>query len=87
MIKKMPKYESYKDSCEQWIGDIPAHWEVYRLKSAVYECSNGIWGSDPNGRDEIVVLRVADFDDHKLKISDENLLIAQFQQKSTRGVC
>ncbi|HIF9210489.1 restriction endonuclease subunit S [Photobacterium damselae] len=85
MIKKMPKYESYKDSCEQWIGDIPAHWEVYRLKSAVYECSNGIWGSDPNGRDEIVVLRVADFDDHKLKISDEKLTYRSIPAKERQG--
>ncbi len=85
MIKKMPKYESYKDSCEQWIGDIPAHWEVYRLKSAVYECSNGIWGSDPNGRDEIVVLRVADFDDHKLKISDEKLTYRSIPAKEHQG--
>ncbi|MGK7885809.1 MAG: restriction endonuclease subunit S [Crocosphaera sp.] len=27
-----PKYDSYKDSGVQWLGDIPEHWEVKRLK-------------------------------------------------------
>ncbi len=28
-----PKYESYKDSGEDWLGEIPEHWEVLRTKS------------------------------------------------------
>ena len=26
------KYDAYKDSCEGWIGLIPNHWEVFKLK-------------------------------------------------------
>lgn len=29
----MQKYDSYKDSGEQWLGDIPSHWEMKRLGS------------------------------------------------------
>ena len=32
MSTTMPKYESYKDSGTDWIGYIPAHWELKRLK-------------------------------------------------------
>ena len=28
----MERYESYKDSGVKWIGEIPGHWEVKRLK-------------------------------------------------------
>lgn len=27
-----PKYEKYKDSGVEWLGEVPAHWEVKRLK-------------------------------------------------------
>ena len=28
----MPKYEAYKDSGVEWIGEIPIHWELKKLK-------------------------------------------------------
>jgi len=28
----MKKYDSYKDSGIEWIGEIPSHWEVNRIK-------------------------------------------------------
>lgn len=28
-----PKYESYKDSGEDWIGEVPKHWDVLRTKN------------------------------------------------------
>lgn len=31
------KYESYKDSGEAWIGEIPSEWEVIKLKNIFYE--------------------------------------------------
>ena len=27
-----PRYESYKDSGVEWLGDVPEHWDVRRLK-------------------------------------------------------
>lgn len=33
MVKfaQMPKYEAYKDSGVEWIGEVPVHWNVYPL--------------------------------------------------------
>jgi type I restriction enzyme S subunit len=31
-IKKSKRYESYKDSGVEWLGEIPEHWEVKRFK-------------------------------------------------------
>ena len=28
----MRRYESYKDSGVEWLGDVPAHWEVKKMK-------------------------------------------------------
>lgn len=33
----MPKYEAYKDSGEQWMAEVPKHWEVKKLKHIFYE--------------------------------------------------
>ena len=33
----MKQYETYKDSGVEWIGEIPEHWEVNRLKNLVSE--------------------------------------------------
>jgi type I restriction enzyme S subunit len=35
---------------------------VRRLKYAIEGCINGVWGDEPNGIDDIIVVRVADFD-------------------------
>jgi type I restriction enzyme S subunit len=29
---KYPAYPKYKDSSVQWLGEVPEHWEVKRLK-------------------------------------------------------
>lgn len=38
----MDRYESYKDSGEQWLGEIPSHWELIRGKALYSEnkCKN-----------------------------------------------
>ena len=33
----MPRYEAYKDSGVEWLGEIPEHWQVTRLKFVVLE--------------------------------------------------
>ncbi|MFM5523705.1 restriction endonuclease subunit S [Aeromonas jandaei] len=32
MLTAMPKYDTYKNSGVEWIGDIPAHWNIRKLK-------------------------------------------------------
>ncbi|CAM3654564.1 restriction endonuclease subunit S [Xenorhabdus thuongxuanensis] len=36
-IAEMSKYESYKDSGEGWIGNVPSHWDVKKLKHLFFE--------------------------------------------------
>ncbi len=30
-MSQLPRYESYKDSGVQWLGEIPSHWAIVRL--------------------------------------------------------
>jgi type I restriction enzyme S subunit len=56
-----------KPSGAEWLGDVPAHWQVDRLKWSATSCRNGIWGDEPTrGDDDIACVRVADFDRTKL---------------------
>ncbi|MCK9396472.1 MAG: restriction endonuclease subunit S [Methylobacter sp.] len=34
-LAAMPKYEAYKDSGVEWLGEIPAHWELSKLGSCL----------------------------------------------------
>ena len=58
-----PRYPGYKDSGVDWLGDVPVHWAVARMKHAVDSVKNGIWGDDARGDEhDIACVRVADFD-------------------------
>jgi type I restriction enzyme, S subunit len=52
-----PKYLEYKDSGIQWWGVIPTHWVVSRLKWHLLANDGGVWGGDPDGNDDTIVLR------------------------------
>ena len=57
-----PSYPAYKDSGVEWLGDVPQSWSVYSLKRTVDGCVNGLWGEEPDGDNDIAVIRVADFE-------------------------
>ena len=61
-LRPFKSYPTYKPSSVDWLGDIPAHWEVKRLRNTVQRCQNGVWGTEPSGENDIVCVRVADFD-------------------------
>jgi type I restriction enzyme S subunit len=65
---KLQPYPDYKDSGVSRLGEIPAHWTVKRLRASITDCVNGIWGTDPNGKDDIVCVRVADFDRERHRV-------------------
>ena len=58
-----------KPSGVPWLGGIPQHWEVRRLRAAVTDCVNGIWGGEPDGEFDLTCVRVADFDRQNLCVS------------------
>lgn len=61
-LRRFKPYSNYKDSCVQWLGKIPAHWDVNRLRSTVSGCQNGVWGDEADGVHDMICVRVADFD-------------------------
>ncbi len=42
----MERYEDYKDSGVEWIGEIPRHWSVKRLQYISEIENSGVWGED-----------------------------------------
>lgn len=56
----MRVYQSYKSSGNEWIGEIPKHWEVYRLGMLGTFSSSGI---DKNSNDNEVSVRMVNFTD------------------------
>ena len=51
-----------KPSGVEWLGEVPEHWEVSRLKWSAAGTVNGVWGDEPDGENDIACVRVADFD-------------------------
>ena len=62
-------YPAYRDSGVEWLGRVPEHWEVRRLGATTERLVAGTWGSDPTGHDDIVCVRVADFDRRRLGVN------------------
>lgn len=67
----MEKYEKYKDSGIEWIGDIPEHWEVKKLKY-VGDAMNGMIysPSDIVSTNGIMVLRSSNIQNGKVCLND-----------------
>lgn len=55
-----------------WQPTAPTSWRIHRLKWCFVSCRNGVWGDEPNGEDDIVVVRVADFDRVGFRVSLDN---------------
>ena len=62
----------YKDSGVEWLGEIPAHWEVKRLRWTVDGCQNGLWGEEADGINDTICVRVADFDRKQFLVDLDN---------------
>ena len=60
--RRFRPYPAYRDSGVEWLGEIPAHWNMNRLRLTVTGCQNGIWGEETDGVHDTICVRVADFD-------------------------
>ncbi|MGR6524126.1 restriction endonuclease subunit S [Rhodococcus erythropolis] len=79
-------YPEYKESDIEWLGGVPQHWSVDRLKWSVESSQNGIWGSDPDGGpDDIRCVRVADFDRPKFTIQDRDVTYRKVIESERSG--
>jgi type I restriction enzyme S subunit len=50
-------YPKYKDSHVNWLGEIPNSWSVSPLKFHLDRNDGGVWGDDPDGVADTIVLR------------------------------
>lgn len=78
-------YPAYKDSGVEWLGKTPQHWSVYSLKRTVDGCVNGLWGDEPDGENDIAVIRVADFQRSSSTIGLEKLTYRSITAKERQS--
>ena len=66
------RYERYKNSGVEWLGPVPAHWEVTRLKFIAHVQTGVAKGKDNTGQETVLVpyLRVANVQDGYLDLED-----------------
>ncbi|GLH71320.1 type I restriction endonuclease subunit S [Geothrix rubra] len=53
-----------------WPMPTPVHWSVNRIKWSVSGLIGGTWGNEPNGIDDLICVRVADFDRNRYTVVD-----------------
>lgn len=53
----LPQYPEYKHSGVAWLGEVPLHWQVRPFKWLIEKNDGGVWGNDPDGNNDTLVLR------------------------------
>jgi type I restriction enzyme S subunit len=53
----LPTYREYKNSGVPWLGNVPQHWNVKRFKWLIERNDGGVWGDEPTGEADTIVLR------------------------------
>ena len=56
-LGKYKPYPAYKDSGIEWIGNVPEYWDISPLKWQIERNDGGVWGDDPDGENDTIVLR------------------------------
>jgi len=67
-----------KPTGNTWLDRVPAHWQVRRVRSCLIDTRAGVWGTDPapgNENDQIVCVRVADFQMRTMTINKNKLTV------------
>jgi type I restriction enzyme, S subunit len=81
----MKPYPEYKESGVEWLGKIPSHWNITRLKNSIIGSINGIWGNEPGDENDIPCIRVADFNRSNFTIDTGNLTLRSVELKDRRN--
>ncbi len=68
---------TFTDAGVEWLREVPEHWSVARLKWSTAFWVNGVWGEEPEGADDLVCVRVADFDRQTSRVSLESPTLRQ----------
>ena len=84
-MSQHPAYPEYQFTGCDWFPEIPSHWKIDRAKWAISSCQNGVWGTDPDGEDDLVCVRVADFDRQALRVSAEKVTLRSIAERESAG--
>lgn len=74
-------YEGYKSTGIAWTPQIPAHWNVARLKTLLKTHFSGAWGEEPNGVEDFLCIRIADFHFDRVCVSKEIPTLRRFTRE------
>lgn len=67
-----------KSSGVKWNPQIPATWNVARLKTVLQTHFSGAWGEEPNGNEDCLCIRIADFRFDRVCVSEEIPTLRRF---------
>ena len=73
----MKKYDNYKDSGIEWIGEIPNHWEVILFKRIVYKIKDGTHGTFQRVSDGHPFLSAKNVYDDGVRIGENESYISE----------
>jgi type I restriction enzyme S subunit len=82
----MKKYDNYKDSGIEWLGEIPNHWKVTKLKligdaiGGLTYAPNNVVNNENEG---VLVLRSSNIQDGKLSLKDNVFVNLEISDKLT----
>jgi type I restriction enzyme S subunit len=69
----LTKYDSYKDSGVEWLGEIPNHWEVKRVKDFLSNCIYGT-SEKTNSEGKIEIMGMGEIKKGEIILSHKNFL-------------
>ncbi|GBU20590.1 type I restriction enzyme protein [Fibrobacteres bacterium R8-0-B4] len=79
VTKGLDRSVAMKDSGIDWIGMIPATWEIRRIKELIISHQGGAWGEEAQkNENDRICIRVADFDFGRLTIRNDNYTIRNY---------
>ncbi|MCB1934375.1 MAG: restriction endonuclease subunit S [Nitrosomonas sp.] len=69
-----PRYESYKDSGVEWLGELPEHWEIKKIRRVISApLINGIFKKKREFGKGVLLVNVFDIYQDDFKIKPDNL--------------
>jgi len=81
-----PVYPEVKASGVEWLGDVPTHWHISRLKNSVSSSRNGVWGDEPQGdENDLVCVRVADFNRQNNTVKPDKFTFRNIARSEQKG--
>lgn len=73
-----------KDSGIEWVGNIPNNWIMKPYRNIITQRDGGAWGTDPTEDNQMICMRIANFDYEKFKFSSkpiENLTKRKYTKR------